>query len=516
MDHIDRQLQTAWHAMLERIHRDPDERARRIARAARVRNRPIRPWCIAVRAGDTRLADWGLTHSVDINDNAQQGRPHRIELTQADLVDLAAPISLGEWPGVPISEAAKRLGRSHSTIWHWAKTGALDVYHQDRRIWNQHVGGPMAIVWSRSLIDPNAEQGRPPHPVWGCLWQDLAREIPKAWKCTLHRTPHPSGPTCGKGGPNWRWICPGLRHRATEVADDDPSSLTLAQTTSALATPSGDLGALPCAPEQPDQPHLRRQPCNRLARTLYLPLPCFTIADFRGEAQALGIPTPPWAGPNLINQPLACQRCWNIQSRRFSSSEAWNQFVSHITGGLLQGHEVPRPTHAAPLIAKRCTQKDPWRRTHVDRRRAQVRQMLLEGHTAKHIAAHLGVSWETITQDSMAIYRAAGIPPGQGSRWTLAAKLDWRGAGEVDVAANLNLTGPHAHLAQRLASGHTNRQIAEELGISHTAATARIHRLYQKLGITGRAQLRAKAGLTVTAEAGAERTPTHMRIAEAG
>src|SRR5690606_19561818 len=95
------------------------ERARRLARAARIRARPTRPWCLALRATDTRIDEWGLSWSL--NDDAKNARPHTVPLTKWDLRDLTRPISLGPWPGVSIREAAKLLGRPPSTVWHWAK-----------------------------------------------------------------------------------------------------------------------------------------------------------------------------------------------------------------------------------------------------------------------------------------------------------------------------------------------------------------------------------------------------------
>src|SRR5690606_32599410 len=100
----------------------------------------------------------------------------------------------------------------------------------DRRIWGYHVGGPMLIVYSSSPVDPSAERARSPHPVWGTLWQELAKDIPRDWHCTLQRVPSPAT-VCGNDARAWNWLCPG---RA---------------------------GA----------------PCGRLTRNLYLPLPCFTI-----------------------------------------------------------------------------------------------------------------------------------------------------------------------------------------------------------------------------------------------
>jgi hypothetical protein len=35
-----------------------------------------------------------------------------------------------------------------------------------------------------------------------------------------------------------------------------------------------------------------------------------------------------------------------------TSKSGWNDFVTHISGGLLYGHEVKRPLEEAPMIRK--------------------------------------------------------------------------------------------------------------------------------------------------------------------
>ena len=99
MDQVDVALTEAWLAM-DRIARDPAELARRRARADRVRQKPVRPWRLAIRAGDTRIDEWGLSWSV--NDDAQHGRRHPVEITQRDLA-ISRPPSTSRYQRSEIS-----------------------------------------------------------------------------------------------------------------------------------------------------------------------------------------------------------------------------------------------------------------------------------------------------------------------------------------------------------------------------------------------------------------------------
>jgi DNA-binding NarL/FixJ family response regulator len=497
MDQVDRELLAAWRRVLERMGADPEERARRRARAARIRQRPARAWCVAVRAGDTRIDEWGLSWSVD--DDAQHWRAHTVEVTQWDLADLTAPISLGPWPGVPISEAAKLLGRRRASILGWAKTGALRMEYYDRRVFGYgfNFGGPMAVVWSPSPIDPNSDTGRPPHQVWGTLWQHLAEQVPADWTCALQRVPAPVPGL--RGGRLWRWVCPG---RGAGAAGGEERGEKREEGASGAELGGGEKGGLvggvgPVAltPALSRGAREREGGCGRLVDKLYLPLPCWTIADLHGEAEELGIPAPAWA--DLRGQPMACRHCWNIENRRLTNSVGWNLFVSHMTGGLLTGREVRRPEHDAPVEEKRCTYVGRWQGRTAGRRE-RVRAMLLAGAPYEEIAAALGAPRTTVKTDAQAIYRAAGIAPRQG-RWALARKL--------------GLSGQEAELARRLARGWSVRAIWEELGITEAAAWARVHRLYRRLGIGSRAELRALVGVGGTVAAAATAAEPEIRVA---
>ena len=57
MDELDHNHLMAWQRVFERCRRDPAEARRRYLRTAvgGVYDRPVRAWCVALRASDSRL-----------------------------------------------------------------------------------------------------------------------------------------------------------------------------------------------------------------------------------------------------------------------------------------------------------------------------------------------------------------------------------------------------------------------------------------------------------------------------
>src|SRR5438128_9206740 len=72
MNDVDRLILEAWEQLKPKILADPQELARRLARRRlAVLTRPVRAWCLAVRASDTRItpAHWVISpeHAMDLN-----------------------------------------------------------------------------------------------------------------------------------------------------------------------------------------------------------------------------------------------------------------------------------------------------------------------------------------------------------------------------------------------------------------------------------------------------------------
>ena len=93
-------------------------------------------------------------------------------------------------------------------------------------------------------------------------------------------------------------------------------------------------------------------------------------------------------------------------------------------------------------------------------------------------------------RDAIDLFDALGA-----SRWSERARLELRATGEKigprTPDARDRLTAQELHIAELAAAGLSNREIGERLFLSHRTIGSHLYRIFPKLGITARAQLRA-------------------------
>lgn len=84
--------------------------------------------------------------------------------------------------------------------------------------------------------------------------------------------------------------------------------------------------------------------------------------------------------------------------------------------------------------------------------------------------------------------------------WGERARRELRAAGEAsrrrDPDARDQLTPHELQIAQLAAEGLTNREIGERLYLSHRTVSSHLHRIFPKLGVTSRSELRVTVGLS--------------------
>jgi len=196
-----------------------------------------------------------------------------------------------------------------------------------------------------------------------------------------------------------------------------------------------------------EPPTLTHIPCPHQARTLYLPTPTWTIAHALNLTTHLDLPNlaTPWT-PGLIDptlthnppkpsrgrkharpfllarnaneevlvppsppergwlaegepvegaQPLtfACRHCWNLRNVSLTTTHGWNLFITHLSAGLLYGHDLPRTRFLNPATKRK--------RAHISKprptpRRDQVGQLFTRGLTHKQIAKALNIAPSTV------------------------------------------------------------------------------------------------------------------------
>lgn len=203
MDELDQNLIEAWYEVSKLLQNRPWALARRMERVSRKElRRPVRAWCVALRASDTRFGahEW----RTDLQEQlAEEGQRHFLTLTGPRLRELCRPVRI-DWPGVPVPEAAKLLGRDERTVWSWVKKGRLERANPERAT----IGSKLRM-WS-GPIDPQADDGRGPWEVWGTLWQHLWEKIPEDYTQRVQRTARLRTKRCDRGSGlhkfrGWDW-----------------------------------------------------------------------------------------------------------------------------------------------------------------------------------------------------------------------------------------------------------------------------------------------------------------------
>ncbi len=188
--------------------------------------KPLRSFCLVVRAGDLR-APGGCDGALWEDWCAAAGRPYTeppkapggtkprevsMEAMEFDarlVKSLCAPISIG-YPGVPLTVACEMFGVRHGTVYRWEKRGLVhirrmkkDPKHGQDLTWPCEKTkrlGKCALVTTNGLIDPGGE-------VWCGPWGDWRRamvdRVPGDWGQWVWRY----WSSAGRHG-MWRWICP--------------------------------------------------------------------------------------------------------------------------------------------------------------------------------------------------------------------------------------------------------------------------------------------------------------------
>jgi hypothetical protein len=355
VDEIDIALEGAWNRHWPRLRADARELRRRIQRMGRiVASRPLRAWCLVIRASDTRIND--STAVIDPSGAIERLEEHDVTIDAEGLRGLTAAVTI-PWPGQPLWEAAPKLGVSIEFARRWMREGALRLMrHDPPQVHGIQSCKPIPIVWTPSPVDPCNVEARVPHEMWGTLWQKMARDLPDDFVVTARREPRFlrwRGREVFRG---WDWVCEGRRPR---MASDAPRrGMTSAE---------------------PSSNH-----CQRRCKYLYAPMPAWTLpaalgVDVAEAMRASDMKAGGWPPPDFEHghfeyghgddddrgrelerhvhlapigrggRSFACKECWQVRTVTMTNASGWNDFVTLLTCGLLYGSEVKRPAEWSGL-----------------------------------------------------------------------------------------------------------------------------------------------------------------------
>ncbi len=270
---------------------------------------------------------------------------HEVTLEAHDLAWLCQPVSI-PFPGEIIREVAKMLGTTPWVVRQAMKRGQFSVRYV-KGLGGVHAN--VAILYTRQLLNP---AGLPldqiDDPGWATMWRCVSEHIPEAFTQTIIRRPVYGPFKCGQQFLGWRWVCPG---------------------------------------------------CGKLAKRIYCPIPGFL---------AHWVPREPSGSPDPLEPHapcFACQKCHGVHDYGRLDSKGWNELVTYLSGGLLYGREVKRPSWYTPRRKRNaCTKPAP------SKRRAQLTRFLLDTDLSlPQIAARLGLARGTVRSYVDRVYKRNAV-----------------------------------------------------------------------------------------------------------
>lgn len=414
MDDLDRVILETYLKLAPQLEKNPGElRARLARRQTGALNRPPRPWCLAMRASDTRINnDSAIIVPYQAVHSRTQPRPHQV-IVNAQLVrHLCTEVEL--LPNTDWSKCAKRLGTHPESLRHGMRSGRFRLHYY--KLLGGKRGKPVPVFLNYEMLDPTSGRNRlPTDPLWGSVWRYAAANFPESFEQTIDRRP---AWVAYRGSPRfrgYRWLCPK---------------------------------------------------CERFTRMLYYPLPPYNIPRYLDHDPSRSLSdSVACLKPSSSTSEFACHLCHRIRFFSRMNHDSWNQFITHVTGGLLYGHEVPRPAEFNGADQRKRKYRPSLNRPP-SKRREQVLELLMQGHPSREIAEQLRIGPTTVNGYIAVLYKQNNVH----SREELAKKLSHA----------LPAPAPSAKLQEierLLEVGQTDKQIARLLKLTVNAVRLRIRRI---------------------------------------
>lgn len=402
MNELEEVFWEAWKRVWPRVRENPEELLVRLARRrSRMYRRPMRAFCVAVRASDHRMNPGRILMWPE--DAAYPGCPefyaeHSVLLEKPMLVELCRPVSV-VLPGELVEEVAARLGCHGSALMPLRRNGTLDVVFK-RGLCGRK--GEIPLLRRRELLDPQAFGKERPDPIWGGLWTMHAEALPEGFQQTVKRTPEWRIVHGRKRHFGWRWLCPGCGRRVRTIY----YPIKVPDWGEYLRD-RGRISAL-------EARLLGLRPAKELIRIVV-----------RGNKEELAAIRDGTGQPNEVeavpepNECFACSRCHGVLGfGRASLTRSWNQLVLHSSGGLLYGKEVRRPAWLVKGRKKAFAHR--WK--EAKRRKELLRLLVATEMSMGEIAMEMGIKYDSVRTEACRLRRAHGVKDREGlrkARWDL-------------------------------------------------------------------------------------------------
>ena len=355
MNDLDRALFEAWNRVGARLLGDGEELRKRLGRRGNRRfARPLRAWCVAVRANDHRINDAHALvepqHALSLEALAHPGRyaEHRITLDRPLLERVCGGVRITA-PGEPADHIAQKLGCHYTSLRSQRRNGVLSTALKQGLMGRR--GRAVPLVYNPTYLDPQARGRAGADDIFAGSWMLNAEMVPEGFAQTLTRIPRYRQERRCERFQGWFWVCPR---------------------------------------------------CGETARTLYYPVEQPDLPTMLGFEPAMAAPLP------RPRPEFACYHCHGVLCfSRMSLVNDWNVMIMHCTGGLMYGKEVKKPEW---LKEERKTARRRPTREYAAPRREMLEQLLVETEMSyAEIAAEVGIRVGNVRTQTYNIFKRHGV-----------------------------------------------------------------------------------------------------------
>jgi DNA-binding CsgD family transcriptional regulator len=498
--------------------------------------RPPRAWCLALRACDRRItaAHWVISpeHAMDLDHPGHPYEPieHEVIIRPHALRKYCGAVRTDSW-GEEVEEVGGRLGASRHLLLGARWAGVFSERYV-KGLSGKHSRHGIPLIHSWKTLDPSS--GRHfsrPDPLWGAMWEYLAEGIAEDFEQTVVRRPvwrwmprRRKGEDGRRGG----WVGkpeeiygeemqPEIRSQNSEFrnqnADPRPGPLRESEIRSQnsefrIQNADPHAGPLPEYRERGEEEQeagyreMRKDAngdemqfwgwrwvcpgCKKEVRTIYYPFAANGVFDFLGYDPSRGKSCRtqskkflPFDADEVEKPPatFACRACHRVRWTSRVNSEGWNQVVSHLTRGMLYGHEVEKPQwYRWERKNTRCRKLG-----RVAARREAVFLRLMNGWSYEQIARDLMMSMHLVRENARVIRKQEGVKNRRG----LAAKLGWKREQPLNAIERIRAKAKEdeERMMGMILEGLSWDEIGKRTGMKRAAVKEVLGRVYKKHGL---------------------------------